>query len=80
MQKDIKTVAATGTADNITDKRGYAARWGISIRKCDQLLAKGLPHLKLSPRQLRININEADAWMHKQFHTQPAVVKEVVES
>ena len=61
---------AQNLADTITNKRGYAARWGFSVRKCDQLLAKGLPHLKLSARQLRISIPEADAWMHEQFHTQ----------
>jgi hypothetical protein len=70
MQKNIETPAASVTADNIVDKRGFSAHWGFSVRKCDQLLAKGLPHLKLSARQLRINIPEADAWMHQQFATQ----------
>jgi hypothetical protein len=70
MQTNIETPVASVTADNITDKRGYAAHWGFSVRKCDQLLAKGLPHLKISARQLRINIAEADAWMKEQFHTQ----------
>jgi len=72
MQTNIKTQAQSQSvpAENITDKRGYAAHWGFSVRKCDQLLAKGLPHLKISARQLRINIPEADAWMHQQFHQQ----------
>ena len=54
----------------ITDKRGYAEHWSFSIRKCDQLLAKGMPHLKISARQIRISIPEADAWMRDQFLTQ----------
>ena len=54
----------------ITDKRGYAERWSFSIRKCDHLLAKGMPHLKISARQIRISIPEADAWMCAQFLTQ----------
>jgi hypothetical protein len=54
----------------ITDKRGYAAHWHFSVRKVSDLLAQGLPHIKISARQLRINIQEADAWMHEQFHTQ----------
>lgn len=63
--------AASKTASsNITDKRGYAARWRFSTRKLDQLLARGLPHLKISERQLRIDIPEADAWMREQFRTQ----------
>jgi hypothetical protein len=57
-------------AAEITNKRGYAQRWSFSVRKCDQLLAKGLPHLKLSARQIRISIPEADAWMREQFSTQ----------
>lgn len=57
-------------AENITNKRGYAAHWSFSVRKCDQLIAAGLPHLKLSARQIRINIREADDWMHSQFSTQ----------
>lgn len=64
--------AATGQklATDITNKRGYAQHWQFSVRKCDQLLAKGLPHLKLSARQIRISIPEADAWMREQFQTQ----------
>ncbi len=65
--------AATGSeklATNITDKRGYAARWQGSVRWIDGLLAQGLPHCKIGPRRVRILIPEADAWMHAQFHTQ----------
>jgi hypothetical protein len=70
MQKQSDALSTPVKASNITDKRGYAAHWGFSVRKCDDLLAKGLPHLKLSPRQVRIDIPEADAWMHEQFHAQ----------
>jgi len=59
----------TKLATDITNKRGYSQRWQFSVRKCDQLLAKGLPHLKLSARQIRISIPEADQWMREQFQT-----------
>lgn len=64
---------ATGSpaqASPYTDKRGYAKRWQFSTRKCDDLIANGLPHLKIGKRRVRICIPEADAWMQQQFRTQ----------
>lgn len=57
-------------ATGITDKDGYAARWGFSRRTIDNLLARGLPHLKIGARRVRIIIAEADQWMREQFGTQ----------
>ena len=62
-------LAAVPAAD-ITDKRGYAARWGFSVRKIDNLLAEGLPHLAIGKRRIRICVSEADAWMRVQFRVQ----------
>jgi hypothetical protein len=64
--------AATGNpklATDITDKRGFAARWGFSTRHIDNLLSQGCPHLKIGKRRVRIVIPEADAWMIEQFGT-----------
>jgi len=58
------------SAGEITDKRGYADRWQFSIRKVDNLLSAGLPHLKIGKRRVRILVPEADAWMREQFSTQ----------
>jgi hypothetical protein len=55
------------TAEVITDKRGFASRWSFSIRHVDNLLAQGLPHLKIGKRRVRIIIAEADAWMKERF-------------
>lgn len=63
-------MAASTASNEITDPRGYAARWGFSKRKISDLLAQGLPHLKIGSRRVRINIPQADAWMHEQFGTQ----------
>lgn len=68
MNDEVKIVAAN-TAD-ITDKKGYAERWHGSVRWIDGLIARGLPHLKIGARRVRILIPEADAWMHAQFATQ----------
>jgi len=58
------TIGLNGYA---TDKRGYANRWRTSVRTCDNWLASGLPHFKLSPRRVRICVSEADQWMREQF-------------
>jgi hypothetical protein len=65
--------AATGNAKlaaEIVDKKGYAARWSFSPRHIDNLLAMGLPHLKIGARRVRIIISEGDTWMREKFHTQ----------
>ena len=64
--------AATGNfklATDITDKRGFAQRWRFSVRHVDNLLAQGLPHLKIGKRRVRLIIPEADAWMQDRFGT-----------
>jgi len=56
-------------AVGITDKRGYSQRWQFSPRHIDNLIAQGLPHLKIGKRRVRIIVDEADAWMHEKFAT-----------
>ncbi len=63
---------ATGNklaAPEITDKRGFAARWHFSVRHVDSLLAQGMPHLKCGRRRVRLVTAEADAWMKERFGT-----------
>lgn len=55
--------------EEITDKRGFGKRWSFSTRHVDNLLAQGLPHLKIGKRRVRIILAEADAWMREQFST-----------
>ncbi len=55
------------SAETITDKRGFGKRWGFSIRHVDNLLAQGLPHLKIGKRRVRIILADADAWMKERF-------------
>ena len=47
---------ATGSklAGEITDKKGYGRRWSFSVRHIDNLIAQGLPHLKIGERRVRI--------------------------
>jgi len=45
-------------------------RWGFSVRHIDNLIAWGLPHLKIGKRRVRILIPEADGWMHQKFGQQ----------
>jgi hypothetical protein len=67
---ETDTVAGTKLTGGITDKRGYGERWGFSLRHIDNLLAQGMPHLKIGSRRVRILIDEADAWMRQRFGTQ----------
>jgi len=65
----IDTATGPNTTPEITDKRGYAARWRFSVRHMDNLLAQGLPHLKIGLRRVRIIVAEADRWMVERFGT-----------
>jgi len=65
--------AAPETIGEITDKRGFGARWLFSPRHVDNLLKMGLPHCKIGKRRVRILIPEADAWMKARFGTQRRV-------
>jgi predicted DNA-binding transcriptional regulator AlpA len=65
-----ETATGTKLAAEITDKRGFAARWGFSIRHIDNLLAQGCPHLKIGKRRVRLVVSEADEWMKRTFATQ----------
>jgi excisionase family DNA binding protein len=45
------------------NKRQFAARLGISLRTVDNLLAKGLPHIKITRKLIRIPRIAADEWL-----------------
>jgi predicted DNA-binding transcriptional regulator AlpA len=69
---------ATGNslaASPFADKRAYAKRWQGSTRWVDDLIARGMPHLKIGSRRVRICVVEADEWMQSQFRTQRRAVK-----
>lgn len=73
--KNIVSCKSDAAADNkpaptITDKRGFGARWMFSPRHVDNLIAQGLPHLKIGKRRVRILTEEADTWMRERFGTQ----------
>ena len=61
--------ANTTPPDPVMDKRAFAKRWHGSTRWVDSLLAKGMPHLRIGERRVRIITAEADAWMVEKFGT-----------
>jgi hypothetical protein len=67
--KPDAAASETKPAGNITDKRGFGVRWGFSPRHIDNLIAQGLPHLKIGKRRVRILNDEGDAWMKEKFAT-----------
>jgi len=60
----------TKLTGDINDKRGFAARWGFSVRHIDSLIRLGLPVLRIGSRRVRIIVAEADGWMRARFGTQ----------
>ena len=74
-QPEVATGNILATASPITDKKGYARRWSFSVRKVDNLLASGMPHMKIGKRRVRIETEEADAWMKNQFRVQHRVAR-----
>ena len=73
MNEILKSEAApnqNSVSAAITDKRGYGERWKFSTRHIDNLIANGLPHLKVGSRRVRIITAEADAWMKEKYGVQ----------
>ncbi|HEX7861710.1 MAG TPA: hypothetical protein VF773_15345 [Verrucomicrobiae bacterium] len=61
------TQSKVGGNDEIMDLGRYMARWGFTKRHGQNLLAKGMPHLLIGRRRVRIIVAESDAWLKQQF-------------
>mgnify|MGYP000857359432 CR=1 FL=1 len=51
------------------DKITFGGRYGLGKRSVDNLIAAGLPHLKVGNRRVRIITSEADEWMRERYGT-----------
>jgi excisionase family DNA binding protein len=49
------------------NKKQFAERLGISLRTVDNLLAKGMPHVKLTRKLIRIPRAVADEWLSERL-------------
>ena len=58
-----ETGAGQPPAPEYENKRQLAARLGVSIRTIDNLLTRGLPHLKLTRKLTRFPRAVVDAWL-----------------
>ena len=58
-----------GEISPVTDKKGFGARWGFSVRHIDNWLRSGMPHVAIGKRRVRILIPEADQWVKEKFAT-----------
>ena len=67
---EVATGQTSLAASPYCDKKSFGKRWQGSARWVDDLLAKGMPHLKIGKRRVRICIAEADEWMMSQFRVQ----------
>jgi predicted DNA-binding transcriptional regulator AlpA len=60
-------LAAAGTSQpewrDYENKRQLAARLGVSIRTIDNLMVRGLPHIKLTRKLTRFPRRPVDEWL-----------------
>jgi len=60
----IQTVSEPGqTAVEFETKQQLATRLGVSVRTIDNLLARGLPHIKLTKKLTRFPRAATDQWL-----------------
>jgi excisionase family DNA binding protein len=59
------TIAETGQSKepDYENKRQLAARLGVSVRTIDNLLARGLPHVKLTRKLTRFPRVAVNQWL-----------------
>ena len=63
---DRQPSAARADAAVLTEyenKRQLAARLGVSVRTVDNLLTRGIPHVKLTRKLLRFPRGAVDEWL-----------------
>lgn len=51
------------------DKNDVAAMLGLCRRSVDNLLERGLPHLKFGRRRIRFDMEEVKQWAKREFGT-----------
>jgi len=51
-------------------KRDVAAMLQMSVRSVDNFVARGCPHLRVSSRRLRFDMNEVRQWLADTYRTQ----------
>ncbi len=65
MSEHLQPVPGAGqvTQRDYENKKQLAARLGVSVRTIDNLLARGLPHLKLTRKLIRFPRAAVDEWL-----------------
>jgi len=58
-----ETGAGQPPAPDYENKRQLAARLGVSVRTIDNLLVRGLPHLKLTRKLIRFPRAAVNEWL-----------------
>lgn len=64
----IKPDAPTGK--KFGTKQDVAAMFGVCLRTVDNLLAKGMPHLKLGSRRCRFDLADVEQWANRSFRVE----------
>jgi excisionase family DNA binding protein len=58
-----ETGAGQARQPDYENKRQLAARLGVSVRTIDNLLTRGLPHLRLTRKLIRFPRAAVDEWL-----------------
>jgi len=68
----IKPDASPGSSalTRYGSKRDVAAMLQMSVRSVDNFVARGCPHLRVSSRRLRFDMDEVRRWLADNFRTQ----------
>jgi hypothetical protein len=63
-------LSVSSNTPSFGSKRDVAAMLQMSVRSVDNYLAAGLPHVKVSPRRVRFDLEECRVWFKQQFGQQ----------
>ena len=67
LQKPSPASPGTPLPRRFGSKRHAAAFASVSTRTVDNWIAEGLPHCKVSPRMVRIDLDELAAWLKEHY-------------
>lgn len=66
---DTSHLTIKAASVSLVDKRRVAEVIGLSVRTVDNLLQKGMPHIRLGSRRVRFDLDDVIDWIKKEYGT-----------
>ena len=63
----INAIPPNNATQPLADKRAIARFANLSPRTIDNLMAEGLPHLKIGRRRVRFDLTEVSIWLRQKY-------------